>query len=239
LIITDLITNAWLPQTERAVYELSGRLSQAGISPMDSPVSYPQADVFAASDLGLPSASEPALVLQAQATLATDVPVEPVIVNRTGQSEVKIAPVPRPIPLSSSISRDRSAQLDKAIAELTSTAQQIVLKTLSLSGLSGGLSALTYVSLTPGSFYEAGTIVALGTAYALWRMQGDWHKATKALEDGLLDEGRVLIQRIVGRMRQLVENGSRVVEDEVELETRRQAQMAVEKARTELNRLEK
>lgn len=228
LIITDLVTNAWLPNTERAVYELSGRLAQAGVSPMDVGSSQPKAGL-----------SEPAPGLQAQANIATDPPVQPVLVNTTGTPQVQMAPVPQPIPLSSSISLTRSAQIDRAITSLTSTAQQIVLKTLSLTGLSAGLSALTYLSITSGSMYEAGTIAALGTAYALWRMQGDWLKATKFLEEGLYDEGRTVIQRIVSRMRELVENSSRVVPDEVEVESRRQAEDAVTRAKEELERLEK
>ncbi|OQV00579.1 hypothetical protein CLAIMM_06058 [Cladophialophora immunda] len=183
--------------------------------------------------------TEPTPVLQAQASIATEPPVRAVLINPTGTAEVEMVPIPQPMPLSSSISSTRSEQMQRAIADLTSTAQQIVLKTLSITGLSGGLSALTYLSITPGSMYEAGTIAALGTAYALWRMQGDWFKATKALEHSLYDEGRTVIQRIVGRMEELVDNASRVVEDEVELQSRRQAEDAVARAREELDRLQK
>lgn len=235
LIITDLVTNAWLPRTERAVYELSGRLSQAGISPTDVQPPAPSST----PELKPDSSAEPTLVLQAQADIATEPPMQPVLINPAGVTEVSMVPTPKPLTLSSSISRTRSQQMESAIAELTSTAQQIVFKTLSLSGLSAGLSALTYVSITPGSLYEAGTIAAVGTVYALWRMQGDWHKSTKALEDGLYDQGKTVIQRIVGRMRDLVENKSRVVEDDVELQSRRQAEDAVLRASEELERLQK
>ncbi len=229
LIITDLVTNAWLPRTERAVYELSGRLAQAGITPVEARPLPPAASI--------PDA-EPVQVLQAQADIATDPPVEPVLVNTTGVVKVQLAPIPQPLPLSLSISHTRSQQMERAIGELTSTAQQIVLKTASITGFSGGLSLLTYLTLTPGSLYEAGTIAALGTAYALWRMQGDWQKATKWLEETLYDEGRTVIQRLVRRMRELVENSSRAVEDEVEVQSRRQAEDAVLRAKEELKRLQ-
>ncbi|ETI24502.1 hypothetical protein G647_03871 [Cladophialophora carrionii CBS 160.54] len=236
LIIADLVTNAWLPRTERAVYELSGRLSQAGISPMES---QPAPPTLTASEPAGRKKNEVEPVLQAQAYVATEPPVQPVLVNTTGTTEVKMAPIPRPLPLSSSISRTRSEHMARAIAELTSTAQQIVLKTASLAGLSGGLSVLTYLSITPGSMYEAGTIAALGVTYALWRMQGDWQKATKWLEDSLYEEGRTVIKGIVRRMRELIENSSRVVEDEVEVQSRRQAEDAVMRAKDELHRLQK
>ncbi|KIW18700.1 hypothetical protein PV08_02989 [Exophiala spinifera] len=231
LIITDLVTNAWLPRTERAVYEISGRFSQAGISLMD--VSHTD------NTSTLPKTEEivePSQVLQAQAGIATEPAIEPVVVNRAGKAEIEMAPIPRPVPLSSSISTIRATQIDRAITSLTSTAQQIVLKTLSLTGLSAGLSGLTYVSVA-GSMYEAGTIVALGTAFALWRMQTDWLNATKSLETGLHEEGKTLIRRIVGRMRDLVEQGSKIVEDEVEVRTRREAEDAVLRAKEELERL--
>ncbi|KIX94147.1 uncharacterized protein Z520_10173 [Fonsecaea multimorphosa CBS 102226] len=239
LIITDLITNAWLPRTERAVYELSGRLSQAGISPMDAFPSLPQEGNLTMSKAEPEHLTEPTPVLHAQASVATEPPLRAVLVNTTGTAEVEMTPIPQPMPLSSSISKTRSEHMQRAIADLTSTAQQIVLKTLSITGLSGGLSALTYLSITPGSMYEAGTIAALGTAYALWRMQGDWFKATKALEHSLYDEGRTVIQRIVGRMEELVDTASRVVEDEVEVQSRRQAEDAVTRAKEELDRLQK
>ena len=236
LIITDLVTNAWLPRTERAVYELSGRLAQTGISPVEARLSPP---IPATSKVSITPRAEVQPVLQAQADLATEPPMQPLLVNMTGTVEVRMAPVPQPLSLSSSISRTRAEQMERAIAELTGTAQQIVLKMLSLTGLSGGLSVLTYFTITPGSVYEAGTIAALGTAYALWRMQGDWQKATKYLEDGLFDEGKTVIQRIVGRMRELIETGSCPVEDELEVLSRRQAEYAVAKAKEELVKLQK
>ncbi|KIW99377.1 uncharacterized protein Z518_11365 [Rhinocladiella mackenziei CBS 650.93] len=239
LIITDLVTNAWLPHTERAVYELSGRLSQAGILPMDLISTYRQSEGIGTTRTTVDRVAEAIPVVQAQAEMATDPPMQPVVTNAAGTVEATMAAVGRSIPLSTSISMTRSRQIDRAIMNLTSTAQQIVLKTLSLTGLSAGLSALTYVSITPGSLYEAGTIVAVGTAYALWRMQGDWLKATKALEDGLYEEGRTVIQKIVGRMTELIEKGSRVIEDEVEVRSRQEAENAVMKAREELDRLEK
>lgn len=239
LVVTDLVTNAWLPHTERAVYEISGRLSQAGVSPTYVFPSQPRVGGTTTLEARAPHETEPATVLQAQASVAAHPRVKPVLVNRGGSTEVKMAPVPQPVPLSSSISRLRAEQMDRAIASLTSTAQQIVLKTLSITGLSAGLSALTYLSLTPGSLYEASTVVALGTAFALWRMQGDWFRATKAMEDGLFDEGRTVVQRIVGRMRELVESASRIQEDNVEVQSRREAENAVQRAREELDRLEK
>lgn len=234
LIVTDLITNAWLPRTERAVYELSGRLAQAGISPMEMVA--PPVQVQQTLPEEVSPASAPVPVLQAQGVTASE-SMEPVIVNSGGNSTIALQPTAQPIPLSASISSTRATQMSRAIDSLTTTAQQLVFRTLSITGLSAGLSGLTYVSLTPGSPYEAGTIVALGTALALWRMQGGWQRATKAMEDELYNEGRTTIRRITGSMRGLVDEHARPRIDQVEESRWQAAWGSVERAKTELQKL--
>lgn len=236
LIITDLVTNAWLPRTERAVYELSGRLTQAGVSPVDAPQPPSQVEASFVSD----ARGKAVPILPAPLQVANEPALEPVVVHQAGRAGGAMAPVPPPLEparLASSISKTRASQIERAILDLTATAQQIVLRTLSITGLTAGLSGLTYLSLTPGSVYEAGTIVALGTAYALRRMQGDWQKTTKAFEERLYDQGRDVIRTIVESMKVLVDQASQVREDEVEVQALREAQAAVDRAREELNRL--
>jgi hypothetical protein len=180
--------------------------------------------------------TQPLPILQAQA-VTSDTPTEPLLTNEAGTASIVIQPAPQLTPLSSSISATRTSQISRAIDSLSSQAQQLVLRTLSISGLSAGLSGLTYLSITPGSLYEAGTIVAVGTAFALWRMQGGWQRATKQMEDELFDEGRTTIRRIVGRMRQLVEDKARPRLDQAEDERWRKAWGSVERAKTELEKL--
>ena len=239
LIISDLINNAWLPRTERAVYELSGRLSQAGISPIDmTPPPTPPA--VALEDTAATSpATHPLPILQAQLSVAgtTDAPPpsQPIITNSTGTPTISLSPPPRPMPLSASISTTRTLTISRAITSLQHEAQQLVFRTLSITGFSAGLSTLTYLSLTP-SVYESGTIVALGTAFALYRMQGGWQHATRELEEGLYDEGRREIQRVVGRMRELVD-GDAVQRESAGERGLREAMGAVEGARVEFEKL--
>ena len=234
LIITDLISSAWLPRTERAVYELSGRLAQVGISPMDASPAPMRPKLQPAEQK--PATSQPIATMQAQFATASDAPVEPVITNASGTATLTMSPIPVPQPLSATISSMRSATINRAINELTSTAQQLVLRTLSISGLSAGLSGLTYASFA-NSMYEAGTIVALGTAFALYRMQGGWMRATKGLEEGLFDEGRTVIQRVVSRMRQLMEHAGETRADGVDMRKLKEAKESVERAKVELGKL--
>jgi hypothetical protein len=267
LIVSDLVTNAWLPNTEKAVYELSGRLRQVGIEPMDEFVpdifeSAPHIDTAPAStkwEAGgktippeVPYPSERQVHPQYTTTTTTNPAINilpmtstsparaysstarPVLTSPDGQHvELHFQIPPQPTLLSTLISTVRAQTMATYISTLTVTAQQLVFRTLSISGLSAGLSGLLYFSFS-GGMYEAGSVAAVGTVYALRRMQTDWMRDCRGMEEGLLVEGKSVVKRIEGRMRGLVEEGSVVREDEVEGEMRRKAEEAVSRAEGEL-----
>ncbi len=239
LILSDLINNAWLPRTERAVYELSGRLSQAGISPTELSTPSPR-PANATEEVAAPAAAiHPLPILQAQLSIpeaTSPPPSQLIITNPTGTPTVSLSQQPRPIPFSASISTTRSLTINNAITSLQFTAQQLVFRTLSITGLSAGLSGLTYVSLTP-SIYESGTIVAFGTAFALYRMQGSWQQATRELEEGLFDEGRRVVRGVVAKMKDLVEMEGWGRGEDAGMKSARAALEAVERARVEFEKL--
>ena len=239
LILSDLINNAWLPRTERAVYELSGRLSQVGISPVEF-VAPPPSSAVAAEEVTDPSpAMPPVPMLQAQLTVpnATSLPPsQPIITNSSGTPSVSLSPPTLQIPLSASVSTSRANTISAAIASLQFTAQQLVFRTLSIVGLSGGLSGLTYFSLT-SSIYESGTILAAGTVFALYRMQGSWQQATKQLEESLFDDGRTAVRRIVGRMRDLVALDAAEKGEDAGMRRAGEAMAVVERARVEFEKV--
>lgn len=241
LIITDLITNAWLPRTERAVYELSGRLSQTGISPVELAAPKPH-DATPATAPSRNTAIEPlplpVPLLQAQSTLHPT-PQEPVITNKTGQPQITLSPMPRPTPLSTTISTTRALTISTAINTLHNTSQHLVLRTLSISVLSASLSLLSSISFN-ASPYSAGTIFAFGTVLGLYRMQGSWLKATRELEEGLFEEGRGVIRRVVAGLRGCVAQKERLaLESEGRGGGGRDAREAVERVRGELDRLDR
>ena len=236
LIISDLINNAWLPRTEKAVYELSGRLAQAGISPVD--ISSPAPDPATPLEhTTAPLAASTLPILEPQLSTATVSSVaiapQPAITNPVGTSTLSFPPAPQP--LSAVISRSRAAFISNSITNLTHTAQQLLFRTLSITGLSAGLSGLTYVSFTP-SIYESGTIVAFGTAFALYRMQGGWMQATRELENGLFEEGREVVGGVVRKMRGLVGREAGRGQGGVEKGVREGTE-AVERAREEYERV--
>jgi hypothetical protein len=240
LVVTDLVTTAWLPSSERAVYELSGRLKQAGISTpaYQEPVGYPEPKI---STVRLQNAQQTSSdAIRQPLVLASSALAEPVSTPLLppARTVIQAGSIPFNSPsLASAISTARQTFITAAITTLTSSAQQIVLKALTITGVSATLSALSYLSVTSGSIYESATIVTLGAAYALRRMQKEWESQCRDLEDGLMDEGRSVLKQTEEQMRRLVEDASRVVGDEVELRSRKEAVEAVEKAKIALSKL--
>lgn len=228
LILTDLISSAWLPRTEKAGYEISGRLLQAGIPPSGFEEVPAKVKVVAVEEPVKATMEPVAVAGVAHGGSSTVVPIP-------GQTDLVLQQSrANPPSLATAISIARQSVMSRAITELTLSAQQIVLKTLSISGLSAGLSSLAYFSITAGSVYESATIVALGTAYALRRMQGDWQTQCKALEDGLLDAGRTVLRQTEERMRELVRHAGKVEDDPTETKKWKEASEAVEKAKQAL-----
>ena len=237
LIVTDLITNAWLPRTEKAVYEMSGRMLQAGIPSSDFEEIPAEVKVVrtvepAVEVIPIPGSAGPTVALASTNHTATTFASIP------GQQNIALQQTkPSPPRLATAVSTTRSNVISRAIAELTYAAQQIVLRTVTISGLSGALSGLCYFTITSGSVYESATIVALGTAFAMWRMQGEWQAQCRALENELGNEGRAVLKQTEEKMRRLVEQGSSRKEDEVEVKGRAEARAAVDRARQELRKL--
>ncbi|KAK5071681.1 hypothetical protein LTR64_004540 [Lithohypha guttulata] len=249
LIVSDLVTNSWLPKTERATYEISGRLTQMGINPTMAQVEVPQTEHKTAFEAETARATiiDPAPSLL---TVATTGPANEIVFPETrptlksdpmdDTTTIEMRPTPISIPITSTISLSRTGYMREQITSLTSTAQQLVLRTFSISGFSAGLSALTYVSQIAPTIYEAGSIFAVGTVFAVYRMQTGWQTATKGLETGLLQEGRDVIRRVTQRMRELVEMKAdeAVAGDPVEQQMLEEATQAVNKTKAALEQLQ-
>ncbi|KAJ9661522.1 hypothetical protein H2198_001902 [Neophaeococcomyces mojaviensis] len=249
LIISDLVTNTWLPKTERAAYEISGRLTQLSINPVMTEPQIPQTEHKTAFE---PETAQPTILDPTPPILATATtsPANAIVFPQlstpilkvsspSDKLTVELTPPPLPVPIASFISTSRSAYLNTQITNLTSTAQQLVFRTFSISGLSAGLSALTYISTIAPTLYEAGTIFAVGTVFALYRLQTGWQQATRAMEKGLFEEGREVIRKVVQRMRKLVETRAAQVEakDPVEEKMYEDARVAVQRATDALDKL--
>lgn len=85
--------------------------------------------------------------------------------------------------------------------------------------------------------YETGAIAALGFAFSLRKLQGDWEKARAAWQDEVREEGRTALKETEETMRRLVQEGGASVVDEMD-EDRMIARRAIEKVEISLDELE-
>ena len=250
LIVSDLVTNTWLPKTERAAYEISGRLTQIGIDPImpESEVPAMEHETAFETETAQATILNPTPPLLATATTAPSNqivlpnPTQAVIQTATPNNQVTIEMRPQimPVPITAAISSARADYLKQQITTLTTSAQQLVFRTLSISGMSAGLSAVTYFSQMAPTLYEAGSIFAVGTVFALYRMQSGWQYTTKLLESGMLEEGRSVVRTVVQRMCGLVETrvGQMSTGDPVEKAMLEESKQVIDRAKKEFEELQ-
>ncbi|KZF20405.1 hypothetical protein L228DRAFT_250090 [Xylona heveae TC161] len=148
-------------------------------------------------------------------------------------------PVPTLQPWPIHIPLSRSHLVASTVPSLQAQAQRLVLQTVSTTGLASAISALTYVSFTTTSVYEAGTIAALGLVWSLKRLQTKWEAARRFWEAEVREEGRRVLRETEGRISTIVRDAGRPETDELGIKERKEARDAVEKASRELKKLDK
>ena len=83
---------------------------------------------------------------------------------------------------------------EETIPALQALAQKLVIEAASTTGLTASLAALLYISQWAPGVYEAGTVVALGAAWSLRRLQGKWEAARGFWEGEVREEGRKAVR---------------------------------------------
>lgn len=115
------------------------------------------------------------------------------------------------------ISSSRRHLLQTTVPALQALAQRLVLFSMSTTTLASALSALTYVSVSSATVYEACTMAAVGLMYSLRRQQTKWEAARAFWEDEVRDEGRSALretERSLQAELQATIHGQEVVETE-------------------------
>ena len=289
MIVNDLITNGCLPRTERAMFELAGQLKQVGIDIAAQPAHRINLSPLVPSELHPTTSALPARTLLgdskkdtsplSQAPPGTTVPPTP---NTTSVLSSTTWASLNTLPLTSIIAVCRQRLLASASNQLTSTAQLLVLQSISTTALSVALSALYYLTLRSDNInaitstsalaetiinlftvnndsdtliYESVSIFALGTVYALYRMQRQWRRQWHDLENHWIKDGKAAVRKTEERMRWLLRmRKQNTVEEErrggvggidkenieaVEAQIRKEASAAIARAKTELDKLDK
>ena len=222
-ITTDIVRRAWLVDAEKEMIWMSGRVHQSGL-------------------LGPPKLRPPPQKLDPEDEVTgilgrpTSVSVTDLVDNATPfdsshYSDITFKPWPQDIHLA------RLALARTTIPPMQALGQKLLLQAVSVSFLTSALSVLTYVSVSAASVFEAGAIAALGLAFSLRRLQKRWEGARSVWQATLREQGKDVLRRAEGQLREVIRDGGRVGMDEAETEQRRAAKKAIDDVRLALKEL--
>ncbi|OAA64716.1 hypothetical protein SPI_03363 [Niveomyces insectorum RCEF 264] len=181
MLATGLVTQRFLPEAERSVVYLAGRIEEA-----------------ARRERG-PAGTASAVALYAAPVVATEPtsPASAVAEASSGAEDSSVPPSSPPPPPPKTqwpthIAFTRRYLLDETVPALQALAQKLVLQTVGSSGLAAALAGLTYLSAMGA--YEAGAVAALGLVWSLARMQKKWEAARQFWEGEVREEGRKAVR---------------------------------------------
>ena len=219
LIITDLTQQYWLKESCLVVFEMLGRLHQAGLIEF---ISYDGKLIeFATTIEG--DTLTPSLRPAEAYPVSTD------YLEKPDQPHLK----------SSELSRARQAFLSTTIPTMAARAQSSLFKMIGFTGTTAGLSALAYVSTLTPSVYECGAILALGIVFALRRLQKQWEACRDQFKQDIFGVGRIALKSTEAFMRVAVREGGRQKVDDVAVQMREEAAAAVGRAKKALDEIRK
>ncbi|KAL8808800.1 MAG: hypothetical protein Q9200_004015 [Gallowayella weberi] len=235
-ILSNILQYSWLPDADRGILYLAGRIEQAGLLP-----SRPTNPYHTASST---ADSRPDPTTRALGSSPPDSYLEDVIPSAAFPSP--LAPID-PLSLSSthshpipSISHTRQHLLATTILPMQSLSHRLLLHCLSTTFLSSSLSALTYVSISTTSIYEAGAIAAVGLVFSLRRLQKRWEEARERWMGLVKEDGRRALRRVEDGWRDVVRKGGMGEEEEsFAREEREKAREAVKAVRDRLVEMER
>ncbi|KAJ9137335.1 Serine threonine protein phosphatase 2b catalytic subunit protein [Coniochaeta hoffmannii] len=165
MLSSDMLSQRFLPEAERSVIYLAGRIKEAGL------VEEHDTD---------PTYSGP---LVASATTDTG---DENLDRPTPELEGKW---PTHIPYA------RAYLLERTVPALQALAQRLVVQSLGTSAAMSSLAGLVYVSGVWGAgAYEAGAVAALGVVWSMRRLQKKWEAARSYWEGEVREEGRKAVR---------------------------------------------
>ena len=227
-ILSDILTRSWLVDADRGILHLSGRIEQAGLLPPYGATRDGLREKLCEDPSTRPYGTEPPLARMSDLVPASALSdPSPSLI-----SPISVAADNGSIP---SIAESRQYLLYTTVPSLQALSQRLLLHALSTTALTSTLSALTYLSFSMASVYEAGAIGALGTVYALRRLQKRWEDAREKWAEGLREEGRLTLRAAEEGWRAVVREGGTAKElgkaEQMEYEERTRAKKAVERIR--------
>jgi hypothetical protein len=220
MIASDILNQRFLIDAEKDIIYLAGNVEQSGVFKSLPAIqnrnwAYKKiADQPATTAIG--STPGPLYIEDLLDTPKDDI-----------QTGIKEKPWPLHIPTTRSF-----LSLD-TVPALQALAQKLVIQTLSTSGFVSAFAGLIYISSMATTLYEAGAVAALGVVWSLRRMQKKWETARSFWEDEVREEGRKAVRATEGVVGAVIRKP--VDGNIVESEELKQAQKAIEQARSTLN----
>ncbi|ELR07535.1 hypothetical protein GMDG_08450, partial [Pseudogymnoascus destructans 20631-21] len=170
-ITSDILASRFLTGAEQEVIYIAGKIDAAGVlaepttpQPSSANWAYKDAPPIRDPEEEVPLGIEP----EAAARRVRDVipVIDTPLDGPIATPAIKAHPWPLHIPLT------RSYIATSSVPRLQALAQKLVAQTLGTTAFSGAFAGLIYVSNLSVGIYEAGAVAALGTVWALRRMQG-------------------------------------------------------------------
>ncbi|KAL8995636.1 MAG: hypothetical protein Q9169_004679 [Polycauliona sp. 2 TL-2023] len=242
-ILSDIVRQSWLLDADRGIIYLAGRIEQAGLLPSRPTNPYQTSsttttttttpDPQTRSFRGSPPNTRLSDLIPASA-FASVAPSPTTHPLSLADSDLQSHPIP-------SIAHMRSYMLATSIPPMQSLSNRLITHALSISFLTSSLSALVYISISTTSIYEAGGIAALGTVYALRRLQRRWEEARGRWMGLCREEGRRVLRKVEDGWRGVVRDGGMgVKEEDGEMsEGRERARSALRRVRGVLEGMER
>ncbi|KAL1880207.1 hypothetical protein VTK73DRAFT_6035 [Phialemonium thermophilum] len=209
MLSAEMIAQRFLPEAERGVIYLAGRMEEAGITK---------------SNQGADRPSYPGPVLAPLPHEGAGSPLR----RPTPELEGRW---PTHIPFT------RNYLVDKAVPALQALAQRLVVQSLTTSAMTTALAALAYLSSFGA--YEAGAIAALGFVWSMRRLQTKWETARSYWEGEVREEGRKAVRATEASVAEVLERSKKVhtVEDEEALVELTRIRELIDRAEDALARL--
>lgn len=211
MLSSDMLSQRFLPEAERGVIYLAGRIREAGLVEQsdDADPTYPGPLVVSAAP-GNADENVDRPTPELQGMWPTHIPYT------------------------------RAYLLETTVPALQALAQRLVVQSLSTSGAMSSLAALTYVSgLWGAGAYEAGAVAALGIVWSMRRLQKKWEAARAYWEGEVREEGRKAVRATEASVGEVFERARRRESEgeKGELEEVRKVRALVAAAEDALRRL--
>jgi len=236
-ITSDMLASRFLPAAHDEAIYLAGKIAEAGVLPRETPASAsPTNWAYKAVD-DVPRGLD-AAIQQAGAPRPTQTHRDVVPATDANPLDGSVAaPAVRAQPWPLHVALTRAYLANATVPRLQALAQRLVAQTVATTAGSAAVAGVLYVGNLSVGAYEAGAVAALGTVWALRRMQAGWEGARGYWEGEVREEGRRAVRGVEGAVERVLREAGEggVVRESGEVV---EARGAVERVRRALDAVE-